>query len=349
LLQCREQWADCTGSVLSVACIKSLFGALTRCAELLQQAVSQEIELPAWMNLKTMRDSVTGVVAGVVQVFQTFINFLWNLFMQLLDLWVFVVVLWVFVSSEVSVFTWLLQNFTILEETIVEKVAFESTKKIHGVFVSLLKIFLFHGTFTGLSLYAFELSYPCCIALLSAFAAVVDERLMLVILAPSTLQLVFDPQVSPWCIATFHRFDWWHSSWDTTSATALFLGLQFMRCVWPGISAHIYSDHVEDPVLCYVVGFSVFGGLSLYGVTGLIIGPIVATIPFTIKDLFAVYRDWATNPSPLLSPQATGSPTATGSPSSLLGGGSSNGSTPKVSFPCYRSETSTTHSQVCYV
>ena len=97
--------------------------------------------------------------------------------MWLLDLWVFVTVLLLLVSSEDSVFVWVFQHFTTLEDSRVESVAFTCSQKIHGVFVSLFKIFLFHGTFSGLSLFAFELSYPCSIALLSAIMALIDERL----------------------------------------------------------------------------------------------------------------------------------------------------------------------------
>jgi len=122
----------------------------------------------------------------------------------------------------------------------------------------------------------------------------IDERLVLLILLPSTLQLFFDAslQESSPCNWIFRETNWWDHSWDHTAATATFLVVQVVRCIWLGIGAIIYQAHVEDDVLVSVVGFSVFGGLSLYGFSGLITGPLIATIPFTAKDLFNIYREY---------------------------------------------------------
>lgn len=235
--QCRAQFFGCTHSAVSLSCLSSLYPAVTTCADVLKKAVSHEMEMPAWMNINTLRDSATGVIATGVFFFQTFLQIMWNLFMWLLDVWVFVMVLWCLVSSEVSVFAWVLQAFTTLEGPRVDSVAFTMTQKIHGVFVSLLKICLFHGLFSGVSLYMWDLSYPCSLALLCAIAALIDERLVLPVLVPSALQLVYDTDLhasSPF-FGLFRQLEWWPAAWDVTVFVAAFVVVQFLRCSYMGI------------------------------------------------------------------------------------------------------------------
>jgi len=110
LLQCKSEWTACSDSLTSFRCISSVYHATTTCAELLKKTVSHEIEMPAWMNLETIQESATGFLATTLVFVQTFISILWSIFMWLLDVWVFFIVLWLLVSSEVSVSAWVFKD-----------------------------------------------------------------------------------------------------------------------------------------------------------------------------------------------------------------------------------------------
>lgn len=200
---------------------------------------------------------------------------------------------------------WVLMSFTTVEHITTQQITLICTRYIHGVFVSLFKIAMFHGIASWFCLSCFELDFPFSIGLLSAVTCLVDERLVLLCLAPAALQLWAHPGdgLPVWCPV-------WIGSLLPIELSSIkfwtFCGVSLWRCLG-AIGANIFRGNTPD-LHPLIIGWSVFGGISLFGASGAITGPLVATLPFMLRELFQLYKGWLSSPNHPKSPSGPDSP-----------------------------------------
>ena len=264
---------------------------------------------------------------------------------------------------------WALSSYTLLRDDTTDHLALKATVNIHLVFVSIVKIAMFHGLFSWFTLTLLGLDAPTAVGLISALVGLLSDGMVILVLIPATLQIYLTaegenlwelpsplrypfiefvvvliiPFILPWFVRTYyahaesiwkylqkeckktkgsrggkkkeqHRKDKtprikikrtfaWAALYAIISLllayvacrTPLncFLAIQLWRCWALGMSEMVYGSHIEN-LSPSLVAWSVYGGLFLHGFGGLIIGPIIATLPATAKDLFAVYKNGQT-------------------------------------------------------
>lgn len=301
LKACVDQTHTCLENWFSLACFRSLPSSVSVCTQSVRELVSQELEVLSWVNWNQIqsigsRFILEAVLGGALKLFGTAFGFLWNLFMFLMDLWVFLVVFVGMVFSEEGILPWVLTSFTTFERATIQQITLVCTRDIHGVFVSLAKIAVFHSVFSWFSCSFFDLDFPCTIGVLSGVLCLVDERLVLLCLLPAAVQL--------WA-HTSPSDGYWLALMPvpvelSTVRFWVFCSLNVWRCLG-GVGANIFRCNTPD-LHPMIVGWSVFGGISLFGASGAITGPMVATLPFMLRELFGLYKEWVSSAAQALSP-----------------------------------------------
>jgi predicted PurR-regulated permease PerM len=138
-------------------------------------------------------------------------------------------------------------------------------RALRAILLSSLKMAVFHAGLTWLMFSFFN--FPLvCIPTVTAFI----------------LGLV--PVISPVYVAAIPLPIWTYANGDTV-ATVFLLVVCFI--VWWSVGPSIYAEIPDSSV--WMTTFSVGLGISLFGARGVIIGPMIATIPFALYGLASNY------------------------------------------------------------
>ncbi len=158
-------------------------------------------------------------------------------------------------------------------------------KALRAILLSSLKMAIFHAGLTWLLFSFFE--FPLvCIPTLAAFI----------------LGLV--PVVSPVIVIAIPLPLWVYAHEENVAAIFL-LAVCFL--VWWFVGPSIYAEIPDSSV--WMTTFSVGLGISLFGARGVIIGPMIATIPFALYGLASNYISSGAHRSLLSNPRISATPT----------------------------------------
>ena len=264
LKSCLEQFSPCFTNWLSLSCLKSLPSASSQCMKSTREVIALEFEAFSWVShIQSIgsRFIVESVVGGALRLFGTAFSLMWNIFMLCLDIWVFLVVLVNLMFSDEGILPWMLISFTTLDKITIQQIILICTRDIHGVFVSLFKIAMFHSIFSWFTLSLFELDFPFSIGVLSGMTCLVDERIVLLWLIPGALELWMEvPTASSWQAVLLGVSSLPHFN---LRFVAFFI-LNLWRCAFGSVGANIFRGNtVVGDLHPMIIGWSVFGGISL--------------------------------------------------------------------------------------
>lgn len=220
-----------------------------------QKFVTQFVWNPMVGTLTTAADFVSVAVAAFREGFGFVLNLV-----------IFLNVLFLLVSHKGDVFQLAMSALPQqLNSNTQRRLQHIYARNVLGVFSATVKLALFHGLFMWVtcSWLDLDLKYLCCLA--SMFLAVVPLVPSFVVAIPGTLQLLLQRQFA-WAI--------------------IFPVLHIL--LWYGwVMEAIYREIPSAPHP-YVTGLSVLGGVYLFNVPGVLLGPMLVTVPevaFSLWDL----------------------------------------------------------------